>query len=239
VSTPGAPPNNPNLIIVDSSVLLQLIATEQFGILRLLRANFGVQAAIVQAVESEVACILQNNPKFRGRGEQFKKALSTKTLAILDRDLLFPLVGSSADAWIRQMEAEGLRLYSMVDRGEAFTHAASMVLNVPSATNDITAISRLLRSGETIPRPILRYWDLVVFAHQAGLLDSGACDKIRQILHRMGERLHPCFQKCSFQDGLPHFYGRLGHAERPMVGANQPQETYDERLLLIEPPITA
>lgn len=234
MSSPGAPPNNPKLIIIDSSVLLQLIAAEQFGILRLLRSDFGVQPAIVQAVESEVACILQNVPKFRGRGEQLKKALGNKTLAIVDRDLLVPIFGGSADAWIRQMESEGMRLYSMVDRGEAFTHAASMVLNTPTATNDTTAISRLLRSGETIPRPIFRFWDFVVFAHQVALLDAGACDKVRQILYKMSERLHPCFQKCSFQDGLPLFYGRLGCDGRPMVGASRPQEKYDERLLLVE-----
>lgn len=233
MSSPAAPQKNPQLIIIDSSVLLQLIATEQFGVLRLLRSDFGVQPAIVQAVESEVTCILQNVPKFRGRQDQMKKAIGNKTLAIVDRDLLAPILGSSVDAWIRQMELEGVRLYSTVDRGEAFTHAASMVLNVPTATNDTTAVSRLLRGGETIPRPIFRFWDFVVFAHQVDLVDAGACDKVRQFLHKIGERLHPCFSNCSFHDGLPYFYARLACANRPTVGASQPQERFDDRLLLI------
>lgn len=233
MSSPSAPQDNPKLIIIDSSVLLQFIATEQFGILRLLRSDFGVQPAIVQAVESEASCILQNVPKFRGRLEQLKKAVGNKTLAIVDRDLLAPILGSAAEAWIRQMESEGDRLYSVVDRGEAFTHAASMVLNVPTATNDTTAVTRLLRGGETIPRPILRFWDFVVFAHQAGLLDAAACDKVRQILHKMGEWQHPCFTNCSFDDGLPRFYARLVRAGWQTVGASQPQEKLDERLGLI------
>ena len=233
MSSLAAPQNNPKLIIIDSSVLLQLIASEQLSILRLLRSDFNVQPAIVQAVESEVACILQNVPKFRGRQDQFKKAISNKTLPIVDRDLLAPIFGSSADAWIHQIESEGVRLYSIVDRGEAFTHAASMVLNAPSATNDTTAISRLVRGGETIPRPIFRFWDFVVFAHQIDRLDKSACDKVRQFLHKMSERTHPCFTKCSFQEGLPQFYARLLCASRPIIGAGQPQEKFDERLLLI------
>lgn len=233
MSSPAAPQSNPRLIIIDSSVLLQLIATEQFPVLRLLQSDFGVQPAIVQAVEAEVACILQNVPKFRGRRDQLKKAIGNKTLAIVDRDLLAPILGGSTDAWIRQMESEGVRLYSMVDRGEAFTHAASMVLNAPCATNDTSAIYRLLRGGERIPRPIFRFWDFVVFAHQVGLLDAGACDKIRQFLSKIGEWPHPCFKNCSFQDGLPYFYARLVCAGRPTVGASQPQEKFDEKLLLI------
>jgi hypothetical protein len=238
VSSPAAP-QNPKLIIIDSSVLLQLISTDQFGVLRLLRSDFGVQPAIVHAVESEVACILQNVPKFRGRQDQLKKAIGNKTLAIVDRDLLAPIFGSAVEAWIHQMDSEGERLYSIVDRGEAFTHAASMVLNAPTATNDTTAVSRLLRGGETIPRPVFRFWDFVVFAHQVGLLDAGACDKVRQSLHRIGERQHPCFSNCSFEAGLPHFYARLVCVGRQALGASQPQEKFDERLFLSGDPTTA
>jgi hypothetical protein len=238
VSSPGAP-QNPKLIIIDSSVLLQLIPTDQFGVLRLLKTDFGVQPAIVQAVESEVAYILQNVPKFRGRQDQLKKAIGNNTLAIVDRDLLAPILGSAVEAWIRQMESEGVRLYSIVDRGEAFTHAASMVLHAPTATNDTTAVSRLLRGGETIPRPIFRFWDFIVFAYQVGLLDAGACDRVRQALHRIGERQHRCFTNCSFEDGLSHFYARLVWANREAVGASQPQEKFDERLFLTGDPIIA
>jgi hypothetical protein len=236
VSSPPAsetPPANPKLIILDSSVLLQIIATDQIGIVRLLRSDFGIQCAIVPAVQAEVACIMENVSKFRGRREQFKKALRNNTLRVIDRDLLFPIFGSATDSWSRQIESEGTRLYAFVDRGEAFTHGASMVLNAPTATNDSTAASRLIRGGEPIPRPILRFWDLVVFAHQAGLLTATACDTVRQVLHKIGERNHPCFAGNSFTDALPHFYARLACSNQQLIGATTPQEKLDERLLLL------
>ena len=63
MSSPSAPPVNPKLIIIDSSALLQFIATEQFGILRLLRSDFGVQPAIVQAVESSLVVDCEATPE--------------------------------------------------------------------------------------------------------------------------------------------------------------------------------
>lgn len=222
----------PKVILFDSSVVLQIIATGQFGILRSLRSDFGVQAAIVPAVESEVLAIVESVGKFRGRREQFKKALRNKTLAIIDRNLLVPFLGGAADSWLRQIDSEGTRLYDFVDRGEAFTHAASMLLNVPVATNDTRAVSKLVRQGEIIPRPILRFWDLVVFSYQAAWLTANECDAIRQFLDKLGERNHPCFTGHSFQDGLPHFYARLACSDQQLIGSNQPQEKFDERMVL-------
>lgn len=137
----------PKVIIFDSSVVLQIIATGQFRTLRSLQSDFGVQSAIVPAVESEVLAIVENVAKFRGRREQFKKALRNKTLAIIDRDLLAPFLGGAAESWIRQIDSEGTRLYKLVDRGEAFTHAASIVLNASVATNDTTAVSNSSDKG--------------------------------------------------------------------------------------------
>jgi hypothetical protein len=230
----------PNVVILDSSVLLQIIATGHFGILRSLRSEFGVQSVIVPAVESEVLAITENVAKFRGRREQFKKALRNKTVAIVDRDFLAPFLLNATESWIRQIDSEGTRLYEVVDRGEAFTHAASMILNVPVATNDTTAVSKLVRQREPIPRPVLRFWDLIVFSHQAGWLTANDCDAIRQLLDRIGERNPACFTKHSFEDGLPHFYARLTCADLQVLGANQPQEKFDERMILARtsPPLS-
>jgi hypothetical protein len=232
VTSPGAPADNPKLVILDTSVLLQAIATDQLGIFRRIRTDFGIQAAIVRAVESETSYHLENVPKFRGRQEQLKKAIGNGALAIVDHDLLVPLVGSGADSWLRQIEAEGERLYSIVDRGEAFSHAASSALSVPIATNDTSAVYRLIRGKENVPRPIIRFWDLIVLCYQIEMLTEGDCDKIRQALDKIGERLPPCFTKRSFRDGLTDFYARLADSERYPVGAAEPQERLDERLLL-------
>jgi len=223
---------NPRLIVIDSSVLVQVIATDQMGVLRLLRSDYGVQPAIVQAVESEVSYLLNNVARFRGRQEQLRKALGNNTLAIVDRGFLATILDSGVDAWLRQMEAEGERLYLAVDRGEAFSHAASIALGVPIATNDTSAVYRLLKGGESIPRPIIRFWDLVVLGYQVGSLDDAACDRIRQTLRKLGERIPPCFADRSYIDGLPDFYPRLACAGHQFVGAGQPQEKFDERLVL-------
>jgi hypothetical protein len=220
------------LIVIDSSVLVQVIATDQMGVLRLLRSGYGVQPVIVQAVESEVSYLLNNVARFRGRQEQLRKALGNNTLAIADRGFLATILGSGADAWLRQMESEGERLNLAVDRGEAFSHAASIVLGVPVATNDTSAVYRLLKSGESIWRPIIRFWDLVAFGYQVGFLDDALCDRIRQTLRKLGERIPRCFADRSYIDGLPEFYPRLACAVHPLVGAGQPQERFDERLVL-------
>jgi hypothetical protein len=146
--------------------------------------------------------------------------------------LLASLLGSGADSWLRQIEAEGERLYSIVDRGEAFSHAASSVLDAPIATNDTSAVYRLIRGKENVPRPILRFWDLIVLCYQIDMLTEGDCDRIRQVLERIGERLPACFDRRAFRDGLPGFYARLADIDRTLVGAAEPQERLDERLLL-------
>jgi hypothetical protein len=229
--SPGYP-QNPRLIVIDTSVLLQLIATDQLSVLRQLRSNYGVQAAIADAVKSETAQILASTPKFMGRQEQLRKAIHNGTIALIDRSLLASLFGSGADGLLRQIESEGQRLRLRVDRGEAYSHASAAVLGVLIATNDTSAINRLLRDNETIPRPILRFWDLIVFAFQSGHLDDSACDKIRQTLRRVAERVPDCFGSQSFADGLPSFYPRLADGGTPPVGATTPQDRFDERLIL-------
>jgi hypothetical protein len=87
-----------------------------------------------------------------------------------------------------------------------------------------------------VPRPILRFWGLIVFGHQLTLLDVNECDRIRQTLQRLGERGHSCFMSKSFHDGLSDFYARLLDADRLPIGSIQPQERLDERLLLRRKP---
>jgi hypothetical protein len=232
VTSPGAPAPNPKLIIVETSVLLQTIGTDSLTVFRRIRTEFGIQAVIVQAVESEAFYHLENVAKFRGRQEQLRKALGNGTLATVDHNLLAPLFGSGADSWLRQIESEGERFYSIVDRGEAFSHAASSVLSAPIATNDTSAVYRLIRGKENVPRPIIRFWDLIVLCYQIDMLTEGDCDRIRQALERIGERLPACFTRRSFRDGLPNFYSRLTDIDRPVVGATEQQERLDERLML-------
>jgi hypothetical protein len=228
---PGKPAN-PLFIVIDTSVLLQLIATDQLPLLRWLRSEYKVQPAITSAVESETLQILTTIGKFMGRQERLKKALTNNTISLIDRQSLGAILGTGVDALLRQMDSEGQRLHFRVDRGEAYTHAAAAVLGVPVATNDTSAVNRLLRDEESIPRPILRFWDLIVFGHQTGQLDDTSCDKIRQALGKINESLPQCFTGRSFNVGLAEFYARLVDGLAPLIGAPNPQGKLDDRLVL-------
>ncbi len=100
--------------------------------------------------------------KFRGREIQFRRALGNGALAIVNHELLRTRLGTGVEGWIRQIDIEGERLSLTIDRGEACSHAASTVLGVPIATNDTSAVNQLLRKNEIIPRPILRFWVILV-----------------------------------------------------------------------------
>lgn len=226
------------LLIIDTSVLLQLVATDKLSILREFRRTFGLQVSIVSAVESEALYHLENTPRFRGRQMQLKKALQNGTIQPLTPDLLSRVVGAGAESWMRLIDAEGNRLYQIVDRGEAFSHAASICLNSPIATNDNSAVARLLRAGEKIPRPILRFWDLVVLAHQIGVINCAQCDAVRQTLDKLQERTHAAFTQRAFDIGLQHFYARVVATGFPVVGATDPQDKFDERWTVGEVTLT-
>jgi hypothetical protein len=229
--SPGKPAN-PLFIIIDTSVLLQLIATDQFALLKFLRSEYKVQSAIVSAVESETLHILTTIRKFRGRQDLFKKAVSNNTIGVIDRELLSTALGTGVDAILRQIDSEGQRFNLRVDRGEAYTHAAGSVLSAPVATNDYSAVNRLLRDDENIPRPLLRFWDLIVFGHQIGQLDDRSCDKIRQTLVSIEEWVPQCFIGRQFSVGLTEFYPRLVDGVASLIGASKPEGRLDDRLVV-------
>ncbi len=229
--TPGKPAN-PLFLIIDTSVLLQLIATDQLTLLRCIRSEYRVQPAIVSAVESETLHILTTISKFIGRQEPFRKALSNNTISLIDRQLLSTVLGTGVDAILRQIDSEGQRFNLRVDRGEAYTHAAGSVLGAPVATNDYSAVNRLLRDDENIPRPVLRFWDLIVLGYQIGQLDGSSCDKIRQSLVAIGEWIPSCFTGRNFSAGLIDFYPRLVDGVAKLIGTTNPQGPLDERQVL-------
>jgi hypothetical protein len=197
-----------------------------------MRSEYGVQPAIVGAVESETLHILTTVRKFMGRQDSFKKAVSNKTICLIDRELLSNVLGAAVDAILRQIDSEGQRFNLRVDRGEAYTHAAGSVLEAPVATNDYSAVNRLLRDDENIPRPILRFWDLIVFGHQIGQLDGSSCDKVRQTLVSIGEWIPRCFAGRNFSVGLTDFYPRLVDGVAGLIGAANPEGPLDDRQVL-------
>jgi len=167
-----------------------------------------------------------------GRQESFKKAVSNNTISLVDRQLLSGVLGTGVDAILRQIDSEGQRLNLRVDRGEAYTHAAASVLGSPVATNDYNAVKRLIQDDEHIPRPILRFWDLIAFGHQIGQLDDSSCDKIRQILVSIDESVPQCFKGRKFGVGLTEFYLRLVDGVATLIGAENRQGPLDDRRVI-------
>ncbi len=223
-------PVAPSLIIVDTSVLLQVIATEQLGCLRGLRSCFGIQSAIVDAVHSEASTILKTVPRFMGRQEQLKRACTNGTLPVVSRDWMMASYGGTGSALLQQINAKGEELAGHVDRGEAYSHAASACLDSLIATNDTNAVNVLIRMKEFVPRPVLRFWDLMVLAFQSDLLTAAECDKVRQTLAKLNERTDPAFKGRPFMEGLSNFYPRIVDGTKDPVGAREPQERMDFRL---------
>jgi hypothetical protein len=168
-----------------------------------------------------------------GRQEQLRKALGNGALRVLTEELLQTIVAGPSKSWLNQIDSEAERMYTLVDRGEAFSHAASSVLGLPIATGDMSAVNRLLREGFEIPWPILRFWDLVVFSLQTGDLDHKQCDRVRQRLQSIGDRAHSCFAGHSFTEGLRSFFARLVDGTRIEVGASEPQDRFDARRIII------
>lgn len=220
---------NPLFLILDTSVLLPLIATDILkAILPGLYDTFRVASVVHPAVKGEAEFHLARNRKFLGQQEQLNKAFKKGTVSVLERGFLEKWFSrAAADALLDQIDQEGERLNVRVDRGEAYSHAASIVLGVPIVTGDQRAVRAMLNAGEPLPRPVLRFWDLVALGFQCGWMDANGCDRVRQRLREIGESLPPWLQHRSFQDGLCEFYPRLVSASCPVVGSPDPVDVLD------------
>jgi hypothetical protein len=177
-----------------------------------------VQPAIVAEVESE----LRWNRRFQHRFEPaLDKALGNSTLVAADSGLIASIVpsppGASIALWA-QIQSEGRSMARRADRGEAYTLATAVLLNVPAASNDLSALRVLAAYGHQLPNPVLRFFDLVVFAVQAGHFSMGEAEKIRQSLMREGEHIPKIFQHSSINDALPKFAPRLIDSSKSAIG---------------------
>jgi hypothetical protein len=225
---PGIP-KNPQLLLGDSSALIQLVIAEEIAPFRVLKTNYGVHVAIVGAVEAEIRRKVKS--KFPAKIPFLKKLLGN-TVSTLDKALLTACGYKSATALLEQIDSLGQQFSLRVDRGEAYTHAASNVLAVPALSQDITALWKLIQDGIDVQRPVLRAFDFLLFGVQAGVMEIEACNRARKLLLKAGESILPCFENCSVPDGLAHFYLRLCDAERQLIGSPKPLDRFDDRIFL-------
>jgi hypothetical protein len=150
-------------------------------------------------------------------------------LAVIDEAYLKSKFDRIGESLSRQCDEEGERLfYAGLDRGEAYTYAASLTLSCPVVNEDASALKRLLREVAQVPTPHLRLWDIIVFGLQSELLAQKQCDDTRSQLLKLHEPLPHCFRDRSVRDGLSGFYCRLTDPTMPQIGAATIQETFDD-----------
>jgi hypothetical protein len=198
---------NPALLLCDSDVLTQSFLANEVRPLRLLQESYGIQPTIVQEVDVELRWLRKYKNKFVA---QLDKSLKNNTLKILEPALFQSLLGHAAvgTSWAA-FQSLGAQYEGHVHRGEAYTFAAGVTLNMPALSNDFNAIKTLEANFLPLPTPVLRCFDLLAFARKTGHLELKACEAVRSELLKNGEGLPKSFMHASFEDGLDRFTPRL------------------------------
>lgn len=226
--------SNPPLLICDTDATAQLLIAGNVSVLRELKRAYGIQPAIVEAVEFE----LRSPQSFTLRRllqryePALDKALGNGTVQILDERSLPAYVGATANAVWSQIAIRATKWAFRVQRGEAYSHSAAVTLQVPLLTHDLKAITILEKDGEKLSTHLLRLFDLYAFGLQCGCMDEKECDDCRQALVKEQEYVPKAFQRKSFRDGLDHFYPRIQSAHVAPLGCPTPIDPLDSRLTL-------
>lgn len=195
--------------LFDTDALTQILIAGQQELLYFLKEDFGVHSFIMSEVEVE----LRSKPKFSGLiRPQLDKALRSGWISLLSAAHLDQLArsedGSNAVSLgdIRELGAE----YNLdIETGEAYTHAAAILLDMPAVSNDFNAIKTLEARGKVLPPTILRSFDLFGFFFLEEYLDKVAVERIRTTLRSYGEWLPASMKNASFENGLPQMGCRL------------------------------
>ena len=192
----------------DTDALVQVFLTSQHNLLNLLNRDFGVSCFIMMEVEVE----LRSKPKFSGLIKpQLEKALKSGWLKILSSSDLdnLPCLQRSTLVTLAEIRQLGAEYELVVQRGEAYTHAAAVLLDVPSVSNDANAIQVLEAQGKLLPLSVLRSFDLFAFFHIEKYLDKQAVEGIRTTLRDYSEWIPNAMKTTSFVDGVQKFGCRL------------------------------
>jgi hypothetical protein len=219
---------NPSLIICDSDVLVQFFLSNELRPLRDLRALYGIQPAIVQEVDAELRWLGHYGARFV---PQLDKSLKNGLLVRLDKTHFQSLLGSAppGTSWAG-FQSLGTQYLGLVDKGEAYTHAAGVVLGMPTASDDFRAIQVLQFQMQNLPSPILRSFDLFGFALEAGLLPVEDCEKVRSCLLKEGRWIPAAFKYTSIAKGITHFSLRLRDSTKAPSSSVQAPTTFSNPL---------
>ncbi len=194
-------------MICDSDALIQFFIANELRPLKDLKAFYGIQPVIVQEVDIELRWLGHHKDRFV---PQLDKAVKNGLIIRLDKALFQSLVSSAPPgaSW-SAFQSLGAQYLGYVDKGEAYTHAAGLVLGMPTVSNDFRAIQLLQSQMMNLPAPVLRSFDLLAFALARGTLAIQDCENARSTLLASGEGVPNVFRHTSFEGGLPNFHCRL------------------------------
>lgn len=228
------PLSNPAAVLCDTDATVQLLLAGNVSVLRQLKRVYGVQPAIVEAVEFELRSpqSLSLRKLIAKYEPALDKAINNGTLQILDERSLPAYVGHSANAVWTELAIRATKWARRVQRGEAYSHSMAVSLRIPLVTHDLSAIKVLEKDGETLTTPLLRVFDIYAFGFQCSCMSEGECDDCRKNLLREGEFIPKAFQHRSFRDGLDHFYPRLQCTTAATIGHPEPIDPHDFRLII-------
>lgn len=221
---------NPSLLICDSDVLVQCFLASELRPLRDLKALYGVQPVIVQEVDAELRWLGHYGSRFV---PQLDKSLKNGLLVRLDKALFQSLLGNAppGTSWA-SYQALGAVYLGFVDKGEAYTHAAGVVLGLPAASDDYRAIQVLQFQMQNLPCPTLRSFDLFGFAHEVGILSIQECEKVRSCLLKENRWIPAALKNSSFANGISNFLLRLRDGSNAPVSGAQAPATFSDTLFL-------
>jgi hypothetical protein len=197
------------VFIYDTDALTQILIAGQQNLLKLLRDDFGVASFMMNEVDVE----LRSKPRLSGLiRPQLEKAIKFGWINILSAkhlDQLRPTDDGSSAVSLADIRELGDELNLEIETGEAYTHAASILLDVPSVSNDLNAIRTLEARGKALPPTILRSFDLFGFFYQEQYLSDSDVEEIRRILRSYNEWLPASMKNASFRDGFSTMRCRL------------------------------
>lgn len=216
---------NPSVIFADTDALNQVLLGNTLRILRELKVQYGIQTIVVPEVEMELLSSRRFGQRFHS---PFKKAVSNGLIKVFEESRYSAILTSlraeqpsALGVSYADIQALGNAFHRRIDLGEAYTLAAAVKLNQPALSNDYSALKTMQQAGLQVPITVLRAYDLIVFAHQVGILDERQCEEFRQTMVTENEFVPARQKSTSFAKGLPDFVPRLIDRSRPSASAKR------------------
>lgn len=184
----------------DSDALIQILLAGQHKIFSILHDDFCVSSFIMLEVEIEV----RSNRKFASIRHQFEEVLKNGSLKVVSAADLERLSATlSKPVLLGDVREIGKNYALFADKGESYTHAAGLLLQTPTISNDLNAIRSLESNGKSLPPNILRSYDLFAFLVAEGYIDMRTAERILKTLKNSpGEWIPKCLRHSSFEDGI-------------------------------------